>query len=333
MKLTLQQLETNLTKNLAPIYIISSDELLLVQETAELIRHAALKQGFSDRILISADAGLEWGNALYSNTHSMSLFASKQIIELNMHQTKFNATTTKALQEYAVKPSQDTLLIIRTDKVDAKTEKSAWFQGLEKASVFVPIWPISAMQLPQWILQRANKIGLKLTKDAADFIANQVEGNLLAASQEIEKLNLLQTGNVINKTTLEESITDNARYTVFHLVESLLAGQQARSLRILKHLAAEDTEPTLVLWALTREYRTMAEIMRQLKQGASFSQLCTKFQIYEKRQAAVRAFLQRNTIEKCWDFLLKAATVDRMIKGAEKGNVWDELERLAVAWY
>lgn len=331
MKLAAQQLETHLAKNLASIYIISSDEILLVQEAAELIRHAAKKNGYTERTLISADSSSDWSKTLYSNTHSMSLFSTKQIIELNMHNAKFGANTTKALQEYAEKPSQDTILIIRTNKVDGKTEKSAWFKSLEQKSIFIPIWPISISQLPQWILQRATRLGLKLTRDAAELIANKVEGNLLAASQEIEKMNLMVEGTIVNKEMVENTLSDNARFDVFNLVDSVLAGTHARSLRILNNLAAEDTEPTLILWALTREFRTLADMMKQMKQGATFSSLCSKFHIYEKRQPNVRAFMQRQSIEKCWDLLLKAAAVDRTIKGAESGNTWDLLENLVLA--
>lgn len=329
MKLAIAQLEQHLTKPLSSIYIVSSDEFLLVQETVELIRQATQQQGFADRTLITADTHGEWAKTLFSNTHCISLFSSKQCIELNMHSIKFNATTTKALQEYAEQPKADTVLLIRTNKIDGKTEKSNWFQSLEKKSIYVSLWPITPTQLPQWILQRSKKMGLTLTKNAADLIANQAEGNLLAAAQELEKLFLYRMTESPTNNEHEEFFTDNARFDVFTLVESVLAGNKVRALRILKNLAAEDTEPTLILWALTREFRTMAEMMKQLKQGASFSSLCSKFQIYEKRQASVKAFIQRQTIEKCWDLLLNAAQIDRIIKGAETGNIWDRLESIA----
>lgn len=321
MKLAVQQLEQHLAKTIAPIYIVSSDELLLVEETVASIKQAAQKNGYTERTLITADSGSEWHKTLHSSTHSLSLFATKQLVELNMHHTKFGANTTKSLQEYAEKPAEDTVLIIRTNKVDGKTEKSVWFKTLEKNSVFIPIWPVSSQQLPQWILQRAAKRNVKLSRDFAELIATQVEGNLLAASQEIEKLSL-------SNTTNPAELTDNARFDVFNLVDSVLSGNRVRSLRILKSLAEEDIEPTLILWALTREFRTMAEIMHQTKQGTAFSSLCTKFNIFEKRQPAVRAFLQKNSIDTCWDLLIKSAAIDRMIKGVEAGNVWNQLESL-----
>lgn len=325
MKLNLQQLEQHISqKKLASIYIISGDELLLVQEAADAIRTAAIQAGFTERVRMTVDPGNDWSQLLYTNTHSMSLFSTKQIIEIDLHHAKFSANTTKALQEYAAQPQQDIVVIIRTNKVDGKTEKSAWFQALEKKSVYLPIWPISATQLPSWIAQRAKKIGVRLSSEHTALLASQSEGNLLAAAQEIEKLSLM------GDSPTSGFFTDYAQFTVFDLVDSMLAGNHGRSLRILNSLAEEDVEPTLILWALTREFRTMATLFRQLKQGATLSSLFSQFNIYEKRQAPVRSFIQRHSMEKCWESLLEAAQIDRMIKGAEQGNVWDRLQRLCL---
>ncbi len=330
MKIALQQLEQQLNKNLASIYIVSSDELLLVQEAAELIRHAAQKAGFTERTLVSIDSGSDWSSILYAQTHNISLFAEKKLIEINLHNAKFAATTTKALQEYAAHPQHDVILIIRTNKVDSKTEKSVWFKTLENNSVFISIWPIPAAQLPLWIIQRAKKQGLTLSKNTADLLANQVEGNLLAAAQEIEKINLLTCATDKNQKplTTENNPTDHARFNIFDLVDSMIIGSHSRSLRILQNLAAEDTEPTLILWALTREFRMLADMMNQMNQGITLSSLFNKFRIFEKRQASIRTFLQRNTLEKCWQLLLHSANIDKIIKGAEIGSVWNEFETI-----
>ncbi len=329
MKIAHQQLEQQLTKNLASIYLLSSDELLLVEEARDAICKVAREHDYTEKISITADSSADWSNALYTEAQSISLFASKKIIELNMHHIKFTANNTKPLQEYVKAPTQDTLLIIRTNKVDGKTEKSAWFQALEKNSVYLPIWPIASNQLPQWILQRAKKTGLNLTKNTVDFIAEQAEGNLLAAAQEIEKMYLLYGfEQQKQQNTSNEFVSNNTRFDVFDLVESTLSGNKSRSLRILQSLAEEDTEPTLILWALTREFRTMADIMLQLNQGAQLSALFNKYNIFEKRQASVKHFLKQQNQQSCWGLLTQAAAIDRVIKGAEIGNVWDEFEKL-----
>ncbi len=326
MKITHLQLNQHLMKNLAPIYLISSDEPLLLQEAVDTIRAAGHKAGFSERVSTTPDAKSDLAKILYTDTHSRSLFASKKIIELNLSHFKLNSTNGKVFEEYANQPLADTLLIISTAKLDARLEKAAWYKAIEKNGILLPIWPITAQQLPQWILLRAKKINLQLTAQAAERLAALVEGNLLAAATEIEKLSLLYPDKTVDPQAIENAVMDNARFDIFNLADSTLQGDLTRSVRILKNLADEGIEPTLILWSLTREIRIIADIKHQLQQGASLSSLFAKARIWEKRQAGFRAFLQRHSMEHCWDLLIHAAKIDRMIKGVETGNVWDELE-------
>lgn len=328
MKLSQQQLAPHLMKHLAPIYLIHSDELLLVQEAIDTIRTAAYNAGFAERVLITAE-GNDWGKLIYANTRSLSLFSEKRILELNISHIKLNAANTKLLEEYAQNPNKNTLLILFSSKLDAKVEKSNWYQAIDKIGITLPIWPIQAEQLPLWIMQRAKKSNLSLTKECAEHLSRQVEGNLLAAAQEIEKLCLLQP-STLDANTIESILIDNAHFDVFHLVDSTLLGNKQRSLRILQTLANEDTEPTLVLWALTRELRTLSEILKKMKQGSSLSSLFAQYRIWEKRQPAVRAFIQRHSQQRCWDLLINSAQIDRIIKGVELGNIWDSLEDLVI---
>ncbi len=330
MKLAYQQLEQHLTKKLAGIYVLSGDELLLIQDAANFICNAAHKAGFTERTIIAAEANTDWGKILYSNVHNLSLLATKRIVKLNIVSTKLTAECSQILQDFAAKPPADTLLLVCMNKVDSKIEKTAWYQALEKNGIVIQIWPITAEQLPAWIKQRAQKSGLNITTEASALLANQVEGNLLAAAQEIEKLCLLSTTETIDNSAVEKLIADNARFDIFQLVDSALLGNSSRCLRILDNLKADDTEPPLVLWALARELRTLAEIAKQTKQGATLSSLFSKFRIWEKRQPSVRSFLQRHTRENCWQLLSQAAQIDRLIKGAEAGNTWDTLQRFAM---
>jgi DNA polymerase-3 subunit delta len=329
MKLNAQQLSSHLAKTLAPIYVVSGDETLLTQEAVDMIRTAAIHAGFTERTRIQVD-GSDWGKIFFADAQSFSLFATKRLLELDLSSVKQNAANSKLLHEYAEKPAPDTILIIRTNKLDSKTEQTQWFKALDKAGVTLTIWPITLDQLPAWILQRAKKLALNMTKEAAEFLAAQVEGNLLAAAQELEKLRLLNPEGVIDKNVIETAVSDLAHFDIFNLVDSLLAGNAKRSIRILQNLAAEDTEPTLILWAITRELRTLSEIAKQVQQKVSLSSLFPKFRIWEKRQPAVRAFLQRHSIQQCWNLMVEAAQIDLLIKGAEKGNVWMGLEQLAL---
>ena len=330
MKLPYQQITKHLTNQLAPLYLVSSDELLLAQETVDTIRDAARKAGFTERMRVTADSNADWAESIYSHSHHLSLFSTKRIIELNLTHTKFNSAIGKLLEEYALKPPIDTLLIAQTSKLDSKMEKSSWYQSIDKKGIVIQIWPIAVEQLPQWIIQRANKANFSLTTQAANWLATLVEGNLLAAAQEIEKLALLQPGGTLDQQTIEDAVTDHARFDIFTLVDCVLSGNCKRSLRILDNLRAEDTEPVLILWALTREIRTLADMAKQVKTGTPLSSLFGKFRIWEKRQPAVRAFLQRHQQSACWALLLDAASIDSIIKGADAGNVWDKLQNLVV---
>lgn len=332
MKLPLPQLESHLSKKLASIYIISGEEPLLIQETLDLLRKAATQSGFDERIRVNSESNTEWSQLLFSHTQSLSLFSTKRIIELDLTDIKLNAASSKILQEFATQANEDILLIIRAHKLDKKTEQTNWYQALDKISIIIPLWPITLEQLPQWIMQRAKKLNLQMTPTAANVLANQVEGNLLAAAQEMEKLSLLQPTGLIDPALIENTVTDSSHFDIFALVDCILSGNKARSLRILDNLAAEDTEPTLILWALTRELRTLADMAKQLLQGIRLPQLFISHRVWEKRQPSVRAFLQRHKQESCWALLVEAAKIDKVIKGVDKGNVWDELGRFILSF-
>lgn len=329
MKVTLPQLAMQLNKSLSAIYLVSGDETLLVEETLDLIRQAAKTHGFTERKVITADN--EWPQALNTSAASLSLFSNKQLLELDLSQIKLTATTSKVLQEYASQPALDTILLLRNKKLDGKSSQSAWCQAIEKHGTFIPIWPITPQQLPAWIIQRAKKLELHITQRGAELLAHGCEGNLLAAAQEIEKLKLLNLSAAIDEKTITEILYDNAHFDVFMLIESTLAGNHARSLRILKHLQAEDIEPTLVLWAFANELRLLNTLLQQSQQGVPLATLFNKHRVWEKRQGPIQQFLRRCKQSDCWKWLVAAADIDRIIKGAESGNAWDELQKLAVA--
>ncbi len=331
MKLSYAQLTQHLSKSLAPIYLVHGDEPLLVEETMDAIYKAAQAAGFTERISIVTESGTDWGKHLYTDTHSISLFAKKKIIYLNLNHIKLNAANGKILEEYAHKSVPDTLVLMHSStKLDNKVEKSNWYKAIEKQGVVMTLWPISPDQMPAWIMQRAKKNHLILSKQDAEWLASQMEGHLLAASQEIEKLSLLQSSGTLNHQTIQTAVTDNARFDIFSLMDSALLGKTKRALRILQNLADEDIEPTLVLWALTRELRTLAELQRKLAEGSSLANLFPSFRIWEKRQPNVKAALQRHKQSDFWDLLIHAAKVDKIIKGADMGNVWDELKSLVI---
>ena len=330
MKLAYAQLDTHLAKTLAPLYLLSGDDILLVQEGVEAIRKAARAAGYTERTSLSMDSGDEWVKQLYAESHCLSLFASKRIVEMNLSGAKFNVASSKLLQNLTKELPADTLLILYTDKLDSKSEQAAWYKALDKAGVCIPIWPIDLTQLPTWIMQRSKKRGLSIAPDAAKRLAELVEGNLLAASQEIEKLLLLNASKTVDIALIETTVADHARFDIFGLVESALLGNAGRSLRILANLKAEDAEPILILWALTRELRMLTDMAKQLSQGANLSGLFSQYRIWEKRQPGIKQFLQKHKLPQCWALLSKAAHLDRLLKGAATGDIWLTLEEFVL---
>lgn len=328
MKIKLSQLEQSIEK-LSALYIISGDETLLVQDAIALVRQRALAAGFNERITITLEPSMSFEQLFHANVYSFSLFSHKKIVEFNLHTTKLSQHHGKILTDYLTKPDKNTLVLIQTHKIEPAQEKTVWFQALEKKSIVVSVWPMTAAQLPHWIIEYAKKYQLNMSKPFAEQLAFLVEGNLLAAKQEIEKLSL-QKIDVLDATTLYENVTDHAHFDIFNLVENALLGLSNRCLRILHHLFSSNIEPTLILWALMREIRLLATMQKQLLAGKKLSQLLTEHRIWEKRQASIRSGLQRHTQTNLWELLLIGAKIDRIIKGVERGNSWDELQQLTL---
>lgn len=248
MKLTYFQLEAHLANKLTPAYILSGDDWLLKQDTLKWVRKAAKLLGFSERSRFTLDSSFEQ-DTLYNALYAGSLLADKRLIELDCTTTVPNKSISTLLKEYAERPSPDILLLIETNKADDKIAKSAWYQALEKIGVAVTIWPIKREQLPQWLMNRAKKYKLTLQHDAANLLADYVEGNLAAAAQTLEKVYLLQPQGTIDAALIKSVLTDVSRFNVFDFVDHLIAGDATRSLQVLESLKVEGTEPVFVLWA------------------------------------------------------------------------------------
>lgn len=325
MKLPHYQLEQHLSKQLAPAYVISGDELFLKNEAVSLIRKTAKREGFSERIRIAPEAGYNW-EQLYSQLYANSLLAEKRLIELDFRDSLPPKTASAILQAYAEKPAPDTVLLIDISKIDDKIAKSGWYKSLDKIAMMVAVWPIPREQLPQWIMQRIKKYKLQINPDAANLLADCVEGNLIAAAQTIEKLYLLKPAQPIDSQLVASILTDESRFTIFDFIEHLFAGQQQRALHILEYLRQDGIEPVLILWAITRELRLLADMSAQHKQGHPMDAIFQKFRVFAKRQQTVRAFLNKYNAEYCWQQLTHAAHIDNLIKGAAAGNAWDALQ-------
>ncbi|ROR98737.1 DNA polymerase III delta subunit [Sinobacterium caligoides] len=320
MKIRADQLAKSCQKGFSPLYWICGDEPLLVQESCEQLRSIALQQGYDERERYHVESGFNWAEVLTS-ANSLSLFASRKIIEVRLTKGKLDDKGNKALQSYLENPSPDTILILCSPKLDASASRSKGYKAIEKASVIVPVWPVEGYQLTQWIGQRLQQAGLQAEPDACQLLAERVEGNLLAAVQEIEKLSLLVDEPLITADTVMQVVADNARYTPFNLTDKMLAGQPADSLRVLNGLRAEGSEAILVLWAITREVRLLCQLINSPNLAVSFKQL----RVFDRRQPLYKKMLARLNGQRCHAALDNCRRIDNMIKGAEQGNVWDEM--------
>lgn len=324
MKLNYSQLETHITKHLASLYMISGEDILQKQDAIQLIRKAAKKAGF-ERIRLSSDACKD-ENQIYSALYSVSLLTEKRLFEFDFRESMPNKMVAGILQEYAEKPAPDTILLIDCEKIDAKIARSAWYKAFEKTGVVVTIWPIQREQLPQWIHQRARKYKLQFHPDAAQLLADYVQGNLIAAAQTIEKLYLLKLQQPIDTELLQTILTDESHFTIFDFIDHFIAGDKKWCLHILENLRQEGIEPVLILWGITRELRMLADFAKELQQGITCDQLFQQQRIFVRRQIPIRQFLTKFKQADCWQLLAHAAKLDEIIKGATAGDIWQGLQ-------
>ncbi len=323
MKLSSSQLEMQLEKPLLPLYIISGEDILLKQEALQRIQKAAKQAGFTERTRFFVEAHFNW-DAFAASLYTTSLFAEKRLIELNFRDATPTKTAGEILKSYSERPPADTLLVINMGKLDDKTTKSAWYIAVEKNAVVVPIWPLSREQLPGWIKQRAaTKYRLSLTLTICQSIAEYVEGNLIAAAQALEKIYLLKPTQ-IDAQCIHDVLVNESRFTVFEFVDALIS-DNTQALSILHMLKEDGVEPTLILWAITRELRLLAELSTAATQGHSLDALFKKHRVFARKQPLVRQCLSRLSTQQIWHYLASAFNLDQIIKGAKPGNIWDEL--------
>ena len=333
MKLTPAQLAKHLQGALAPVYVVSGDEHLLCQEAADAIRAATRQQGFSERQVFNAEASFDWGTLLQAGA-SLSLFADKRLLELRLPSGKPGDKGAAALLEYLARPAEDTVLLISLPKLDGSAQKTKWAKALIDGahSHFIQIWPIEATQLPQWIRQRLAQAGLAASPEAVELIAARVEGNLLAAAQEIEKLKLLASGGQVDVATVQAAVADSARFDVFGLIDAALNGEAEHGLRMLEGLRGEGVETAVILWALAREVRLLASLAQQQSQGVPLDKAFSQARppVWDKRKPLVSKALQRHNAARWNRLLLDAQRIDAQIKGQAAGDPWIALSRLTL---
>ncbi|MGB5439048.1 MAG: DNA polymerase III subunit delta [Gammaproteobacteria bacterium] len=330
MQLKPDQLDAHLRKQLAPVYLISGDDPLRVMEAADAVRAAARARGYDERQVMTVQTGFDW-NSLHSEAGNLSLFSQQRILDLRLPGGKPGKEGAQVLQDFAGHLPEDTLLLVTTGKLDAATRKSKWVQSLEKAGVAVTIWPLKgSAELLGWVGARMRRRGLEPTAAAVEMLTGQVEGNLLACAQEIDKLHLLNGAGTVDVEDITAMVADNARFDVYALVDSALLGDAARCVRILQRLRAEAVAVPVVLWALTREIRPLAGMAAAIAEGDPVGAVLGRYHVWQARKNIVGAALKRLSADDCKAMIRQCARIDRLCKGRATGNVWDELLQLTL---
>ena len=329
MRLRPEQIGGQLQKQVLPVYLVSGDETLLVQESCDAIRAAARQAGCSEREILQAEARFNW-DELIASSAEMSLFAERKLIELRIPNGKPGNPGSKALLEYLASPSENILLII-AGKIDKASTNSKWYKAIDKAGATIQIWPVGSRELPRWLGQRARQAGMDIEQEALALLCDRVEGNLLAAAQELEKLKLLCHSGRISVGDVSGSVADNARYNLFELVDQALLGNTAHALKMMQGLRAEGTDATVILWALARELRLLLQCRTDIDRGQNQNRVLQSQRVWDKRKPAVCAGIARHTPAALSDLLHRANIVDQSIKGLADGNPWDHLSGLLLA--
>lgn len=329
MRLPAEDLAQHLTSGLKPLYVIHGDAMLLAIEAADAVRAAARAAGYDEREVLSVESGFKWAQ-LRNSAQSLSLFSARKLVELRIPTGKPGVEGAQALQDYCQQLHEDTVAVISLPRLDKTAQSSKWFASLEKYGVLIAADEIALNALPAWIAGRLRCQNQSADADTLAFLAARVEGNLLAAHQEIQKLALLFPVGPLSFEQVKDSVMDVARYDVFKLSEAMLAGDVARFVRILDGLHGEGTATVLVLWALTEEIRALGKVSRALQSGNNLPNALRDARVWGTRQKLMERAVRRFKPLTAERALRRAALVDKVVKGLRPGDVWDELLQLGV---
>ncbi|MBD3634813.1 MAG: DNA polymerase III subunit delta [Methylophaga sp.] len=331
MRLKAEQLDGALQHSLLPVYLVHGDEALLVEEAADKIRKRVRDAGANDREVWHVEGRFDWSQIKWQE-QSLSLFASQRLIEIRLPSGSPGKEGGEALRRFCAEPPQDTTLIIISGKIDNRSQKAKWFTELDSLGATVAIWPVDATQLPRWVMQRMKQRDLDCDNRLASLIAERVEGNLFAAAQEIDKLELLSVDGELSEAMILQSVADNARFEAFGLMDTVLAGQAQRIPRIIERLRAEGVDILAVFSAVAWSLRRIVTMSVELQNGRPLEQVfaAQKPPVWDKNKPLMREALQRYDSQRWQQFLTQMADIDQAAKGVLKTCPWRLLEKLCL---
>ena len=321
MRTSSEQFLNRFPKQLGPLYVLYGAEPLLALEAADALRKAAREAGYVEREVLTAESGFDWNSLLVSGA-SLSLFATQRVLELRIPTGKPGIEGSRVIEEFSRRLPEDTVTIVTLPDIDWQGQKSKWFAALEHAGVMVEARAIDRAHLPQWIAGRLALQKQSAETEALDFLADQVEGNLLAAMQEIRKLALLLPEGEIAFDQVKDCVLDVSRFDPFQLADTVHEGDIARIERIVDGLKAEGEAPPLILWVLSNEIRQLLRVAGATRSGR---------QMPPKKEQQLQRSARRHSKRSLYAALLQAAKIDRMIKGLDDGDVWLGLKQLSCA--
>lgn len=329
MAITSEELPRHLASGLKPLYVVFGDALLLAIEAADSIRAAARAAGYSERETFIAEQHFNWSE-LHNSAQSLSLFATRKVIDLRIPSGKPGVEGGQALQAYCTSLVPDVLTLVSLPKLDWAAQKSQWFGALQQHGVVVSADDIPRNALPNWIAGRLKRQDQSVDTATLEFLADRCEGNLIAAFQEIQKLALLFPAGPLTFDQVKDAVMDVARYDIFKLSEAMLTGNAARYARILDGLRAEGTATVLVLWAISEDIRTLGKVLQAMQRGGNFSNALRDIRVRKDRQGLIENAARRLKFPHIERAMLQAARLDKTIKGLRPGDVWDELLQLGL---
>ncbi len=311
------------------VILLNGNEPLLLEEALDGLRQALKLQGFTERLKYQLETGFDW-NQLLGVGQAMSLFAERRIIEFRVPKSLGSAGT-KVVTEYCQSPPDDDVLVIIMSALDKRQRSAKWVKAIESVGWLADGYDISLPQFPSWLKKRLQSRALRVESGVIELMTEQLEGNVMAAAQEVDKLQVLAKDGAVTLKLVNESLADQARFDVYALTDGCLAGDFNRVLRIKARLQSEGLEPVIVVWALVREIRVLAAISSGLQQGQNRSMLFKQNRVWNKREPAVNAALGRLGTAQWYELLEQAAHLDQTVKGqryTEIGGLWYQIEQL-----
>lgn len=332
MIIKVNQIARTLTDKPLPMYWLSGDEPLQLQEAADQIRKHFRALGFDEREIFNVDKSFDW-DQFANATSSLSLFATRKILDVRLGSAKLDDPAKLAIQQFLDQPNPDFVLLISSPRLESATLKAKWFKRIEEAGAVVQIWPLSKEALREWMEKRLLREGIQAEAAAVTILVDKIEGNLLAAVQEIEKIKLFANSTAgsavkLDLDTVLHLVADSSRYTSFQLVDAALEGDAVRTQKILAGLKNEGIFPLVVLGAITRELHNLLPMLQAKEQGQAVNGIVQSAHILFSRKQTISTALRRLSTDMIWILLNHARLIDQSVKGIANANPWDELSSL-----